>query len=434
MIKAVAPASSLKGTITPPPDKSISQRAAIFSLLHDGVSEIQNYSPAEDPQSALKCVELLGAEVHHEEDVIRIHGVGRENLNPFVDELDCGNSGTAMRLLSGVLVGAGLNIKLVGDASLCSRTMTRIIDPLENMGAHILARNSKYAPLYITRYDPLKAIDFELPIPSAQLKSCILLAGLFGNEPTRVIETLPSRDHTERLLQLKIEQKGGKKIISSSLEDEIPNQSYRIPADFSAAAFWLVAGAIVPDSRIVLEGTGLNPTRNALLDILDEMGADIEIEDERMEGAEPVGDIIVRTSSLKAIEIKKELIPNCIDELPILAVAMTFAEGTSVISGAEELRHKETDRIMAIAKILKAIGADFEEKEDGLVIEGNPDFTFSSATFESFHDHRIAMAAAVLSLKGRNESKIKDAECAAVSYPTFWEDLESLSQRSKAIS
>jgi 3-phosphoshikimate 1-carboxyvinyltransferase len=312
--------------------------------------------------------------------------------------------------------------------------MTRIIDPLEMMGAHILARNSKYAPLYITRMDALRPIEFELPIPSAQLKSCILLAGLFGDEPTKVIETLPSRDHTERLLELAVDYDGEKKIISSSLNDKIPNQSYRIPADFSSAAFWLVAGSILSDSEIVLEGTGLNPTRNALLEILDEMGADIQIDDERTEGTEPVGDIIVKTADLKAIEINEKLIPNCIDELPILAVAMTFAEGTSVISGAAELRHKETDRIMAIAKMLEAIGAEFEEKPDGLIIKGDPEFTFGSADFESFHDHRIAMAAAVLSLKGRNESKIEDAECAAVSYATFWEDLESLSQKSKAIS
>ncbi|GAB5409814.1 MAG: 3-phosphoshikimate 1-carboxyvinyltransferase [Balneolaceae bacterium] len=427
MIKTVSPANSLQGTITPPPDKSISQRAAIFGLLHDGKSIIKNYSPAQDPQSALLCVEQLGADVTLVGDVVSIEGRGRYGIQPMSDELDCGNSGTAMRLLAGVLVGAGSGVMLIGDPSLSARTMKRIIEPLEKMGAHILARNSEFAPLFVTREDPLNPMEFELPIPSAQLKSCILLAGLFGDTPTKVIEKIPSRDHTERLLNLNIEEKAGKRIISASKKDVIPSQSYTIPADFSAAAFWLVAGCIVPDSEIKLPGTGLNPTRNALLGILKRMGAYVTTDNERMEGSEPVGDITVRTSELRAITIEKELIPNCIDELPIIAVAMTFAYGTSVISGAEELRHKETDRIMAIAKMLKAVGANYEEMEDGLVIRGNPDFKFESGRFRSFHDHRIAMASAVLSLRGNSDSQIEDAECAAVSYQGFWDDLLSLS-------
>ncbi len=427
MIKKVTPTASLKGILSPPPDKSISQRAAIFSLLHEGTSIINNYSPAQDPQSTLDCVEALGAEITRTSDSISIKGTGRSGIVAPKDDLDCGNSGTAMRLLAGVIVGSGKQVRMCGDSSLTSRTMTRIIEPLEKMGAYILARNSAYAPLMITRDEKLKPMDFELPIPSAQLKSCILLAGLFGEESTRVMETIPSRDHTERLLQLKVEEKDGKKIISSSLKDEIPNQSYTVPGDFSAASFWLVAGCIIPNSEIRLEATGLNPTRNALLGILQEMGANITIENERMEGAESVGDIIVQSSNLRAINIPKNKIPNCIDELPILAVAMTFAEGISVISGAEELRHKETDRIMAISEMLKAVDASFEEKEDGLEIYGNPEFKFDSATFKSFHDHRIAMASAVLSLKGKSESNILDAECAAVSYPNFWEDLEGIS-------
>lgn len=427
MVQKVNPATSLQGILSPPPDKSISQRAAIFSLLHEGVSKIRNYSLAQDPQSTLDCVEALGAEIIRNSDSISIKGTGRFGIKAPKDDLDCGNSGTAMRLLAGVIVGSGNQVRMCGDVSLTSRTMTRIIDPLEKMGAYILARNSAYAPLMISRNGGLIPMDFELPIPSAQLKSCILLAGLFGQEPTRVIETITSRDHTERLLKLDQKEEGGKKIISASLKDVIPNQSYTIPGDFSAAAFWLVAGCIIPDSEIRLNGTGLNPTRNALLIILQEMGANITIENERMEGSEPVGDIIVRSSELRAVNIPESKIPNCIDELPILAVAMMFAEGVSVISGAEELRHKETDRIMAISEMLKAVGASFEEKEDGLEIHGNSDFKFQSAMFKSFHDHRIAMASAILSLKGRSSSEILDAECAAVSYPGFWEDLEEVS-------
>ena len=426
MIKTVSGAGSLKGSLQLPPDKSISQRAAIFSLLYDGKSRIRNYSQAQDPQSTLRCVQQLGAIVKEDSGDLIIEGKGRDGLVEPKQDLDCGNSGTAMRLLSGVLVGAGISAKLIGDASLCGRTMTRIIEPLEAMGAHILARNSAYAPLFINRVEPLRPMEFELPVPSAQLKSCILLAGLFGEEVTRVIETLPSRDHTERLLNLHQQRENGKKIISASIADEIPEQSYTISGDFSAAAFWLVAGAIQDNAEMLIENVGLNPTRSALLDILGDMGADLIIENERMEGAEPVGDIKVKGSDLKAVEIDPKMIPNCIDELPILAVAMLFAEGTSVISGAEELRHKETDRIMAMSKMLKAVGANFEEQEDGLIIHGDPEFTFQSAEFESFHDHRIAMASAVLSLKGKGESKIKDAESAAVSYPTFWEDLEKM--------
>ncbi|MFP8489340.1 3-phosphoshikimate 1-carboxyvinyltransferase [Gracilimonas sp. Q87] len=426
MIKSVSGAGSLKGTLRLPPDKSISQRAAIFSLLYEGESRIGNYSQAQDPQSTLRCVQQLGAKVKEDSGILIVEGKSRAGIVEPKQDLDCGNSGTAMRLLSGVLVGAGISAKLIGDASLCGRTMTRIIEPLEAMGAHILARNLAYAPLFINRIDSLRPMDFELPVPSAQLKSCILLAGLFGEEKTRVIEKLPSRDHTERLLDLDQKKEKGEKIISASLADEIPEQSYTIPGDFSAAAFWLVAGVIQEDAEILIENVGLNPTRNALLDILGDMGADITIENERMEGAEPVGNIIVKGSDLKAIQIAPEIIPNCIDELPILSVAMLFAEGTSTISGAGELRHKETDRIMAISKMLKAVGANFEEQKDGLIIHGDPEFTFQSAEFDSFHDHRIAMASAVLSLKGKEDSMIKDAESAAVSYPAFWEDLHQL--------
>jgi len=428
MIKKVTPAFSLNGNITPPPDKSISQRAAIFALMHDGKSTIKNYSPAEDPQSTLNCVQMLGAEVSQLDQVVTIEGRGRYGIRALSDELDCGNSGTAMRLISGVLVGSGTAVYLIGDPSLSSRTMKRIIEPLEQMGAHILARNGEYAPLFVTREDSFKPMEYELPIASAQLKSCILLAGLFGETPTKVIETIPSRDHTERLLNLKVEDVQGKKIISASLKDEIPNQSYTIPADFSAAAFWLVAGSIIPDSEIRMNNVGLNPTRTGLLNILISMGADITIENEHDEGAEPSGDIIVRSAQLQHIDLDPKLIPNCIDELPILSVAMMYANGTSIISGAKELRHKETDRIMAITKLLDAVGAVYEEMEDGLVIRGNPEFKFESGNFQSFHDHRIAMAAAVLSLKGSTESEIEGAESAAVSYPSFWGDLAVLNK------
>jgi len=426
MIKTVFPPKSLNGVLTLPADKSISQRAAIFSLLYKGESVIGNYSHAHDPQSSLACVQQLGARVVKNGQKLIITGVGRDGIKTPENDVDCGNSGTAMRLLSGVIAGAGIPARLVGDASLSSRTMTRIIDPLTMMGADFIARENTYAPLSISRSKPLTPLRFELPIPSAQLKSCILLAGLFGEEQTVVIEKIPSRDHTERLLGLTVSQADHKRIISASQDDEIPAQNYKIPGDFSSAAFWLVAGAIHPDARLELKNVGLNPTRNAALHILQKMGCDIRVSGERQEGPEPVGKLTVQSSQLKPVEINPELIPNCIDELPVLSVAMLFADGVSTISGAAELRHKETDRIHAIAQMLKAVGASYQEKEDGLVIHGDPGFTFKGASFQSFHDHRIAMASAVLALKGKNESNIEDAESAEVSYQGFWDDLISV--------
>ncbi|MDZ7690512.1 MAG: 3-phosphoshikimate 1-carboxyvinyltransferase [Balneolaceae bacterium] len=274
--------------------------------------------------------------------------------------------------------------------------------------------------------NPIIPLRFDLPIPSAQLKSCVLLAGLFGDKPTQVIETLPSRDHTERLLKLGILKDGDARIITSSKHDEIPEQSYTIPGDFSAAAFWLAAGAVHSQAKIHMPNTGMNPTRTAFLDILQEMGANISIEKSSQAGEEPVADIMIQSSELKPITISPERVPNCIDELPILAVTMLFADGISRISGAKELRHKETDRLMAVAEILEKVGAEFEEYEDGLEIQGRPDFTPRPATHASYHDHRIAMSAAVLSMMAKEPSVINNADCTAISYPTFWDDLEIL--------
>lgn len=426
MDQTVSSAPQLNGTIAPPPDKSISHRSVMFAALHEGVSTIQNFSSAADPHSTISCFRSLGVEIEVDDSTLTVQGVGRNGLQEPPKALDCGNSGTTMRLLSGILAGAGIKSTLVGDESLSARTMRRIIDPLEKMGAEIEARQGDYAPLKISRPGSLIPMRFELPIPSAQLKSCVLLAGLFGSEPTQVIETISSRDHTERLLELGIVEEGNTRIISSSWEDEIPEQSYTIPGDFSAAAFWLAAGAIHNNAEIQLPGTGLNPTRTAFLDILQEMGGNLTIEQKRQAGAEPVADITVKSSELKPITISSERVPNCIDELPILAITMLFADGVSRISGAEELRHKETDRLMAVSEILEKAGADFTEYKDGLEITGDPAFTPKPASYKSYHDHRIAMAAGVLSLLSDGTSTIQGAECTAISYPTFWEDLQVL--------
>ena len=398
----------------------------MFAALHEGRSVIRNFSSAADPHATVSCFRSLGVDIEQQGDTLTVAGVGRDGLQEPSGELDCGNSGTTMRLLSGIVAGAGISCRLVGDESLSARTMRRIIDPLEQMGAEIEAREGDFAPLDIRRSKSLVPLRFELPIPSAQLKSCVLLAGLFGREPTRVIETVPSRDHTERLLQLGIVRDGNTRIISSSRLDELPEQSYAIPGDFSAAAFWLAAGAIHRAAEIRLPGTGMNPTRTAFLDILQEMGATLSIDSRHSEGAEPVADLTVASSELKPIDIPPERVPNCIDELPILAVTMLFADGVSRITGAEELRHKETDRLSAVSEMLEKAGAEFTEYKDGLEIRGNPEFRPEPAEYRSFHDHRIAMSAAILSLMADNESTVRAAECTAISYPSFWDHLQVL--------
>ncbi|WP_138432178.1 3-phosphoshikimate 1-carboxyvinyltransferase [Fodinibius saliphilus] len=427
MKQDVTPAKVLKGTLNLPADKSISHRSAMFAALYEGISTISNFSTAADPHSTLDCMRKLGVSIREQEDnTIEIKGVGREGLQASAKELDCGNSGTTMRLLSGIIGGSGVSARLIGDESLSARTMKRIIDPLTKMGITIEARDGDYAPLEIHRNGPIKPLHFPLPIASAQLKSCVLLAGLFGDGETEVIETLPSRDHTERLLNLNIEERDENKIIRSSREAVIPEQSYRIPNDFSAAAFWMVAAAIHPDSEINLPKVGLNPSRTGALDILKSMGATVTITNESSEGAEPVGDLSISSSKLEPIHITEEVVPNCIDEIPILAVAMVFADGVSRISGAGELRHKETDRLTAMADVLGKAGADFTEYEDGLQIKGDPDFVPKASLYSSFDDHRIAMSAAVLSMMAEDKSQVLDAGCTAISYPAFWEDLGTL--------
>lgn len=426
MKQEVNPGQKLLGKLSLPPDKSISHRSVMFAALHEGTSNISNFSSAADPQSTLSCLKQLGVKISQHDDNVIVEGVGREGLKTPEEDLDCGNSGTTMRLMSGILGGAGIDCVLVGDESLSGRTMKRIIDPLRKMNINISGRDDNFAPLHIEGGASVSPVTFELPIPSAQLKSCVLLAGLFGDDETKVIETTPSRDHTERLLNLPQKEEENRKTISSSKSCPIPEQTYRIPNDFSAAAFWLVAGSIHREANIKLGSVGLNPTRTGALDVLERMGANILITNKRTEGAEPVGDLLVKNGQLHPVTIGEDLIPNCIDELPILIIAMLFAEGASVITGAEELRHKETDRLAAMADILNKAGADFLEFTDGFEIHGDPNFIPQASEFQSYHDHRIAMAAAVLAIMGNKSSMVLNAECTAISYPSFWDDLSTL--------
>ena len=428
MIESVQPALSLKGAIKLPADKSISHRSALFAAISKETSTITNYSDAADPQSTLDCLQALSVDIQKEGNEVTIQGVGRDGFKTPEQPLDCGNSGTTMRLLSGIVAGAGTPCTLIGDESLTGRTMKRIINPLRTMGCTVEAREDEYAPLVFNNHQGVKAIRYSLPIASAQLKSAVLLAGLFGEETTEVIETLPSRDHTERLLGLSSEEYENGRIIKSSRSDVLPAQSYSVPGDFSAAAFWLTAGAIQNDAEIVMKGVGINPTRTAAMEILEQMGAQIQKENIKADEArEPVADIIVRSSDLKGIAVNPAFVPNCIDELPILMVAMCFADGESIISGAEELRYKETDRLEAMGQILSLAGAEFELQEDGIVIQGNPGFIPQAAEFPSYHDHRMAMAAAILATKSNGVSRVRDAECTAISYPAFWKHLNQIS-------
>ncbi len=426
MEQKIKPASGLKGTLYLPPDKSIAHRSAMFAALAETDSVIKHYSEAADPQSTLSCLQQLGVSIEKHGSAVTVHGVGRNGFQTPTEPLDCGNSGTTMRLLSGIVAGAGIEATLIGDASLSRRTMKRILNPLRMMGAKIEAREDNYAPIHFLKHDGLKSVTYELPVASAQLKSCVLLAGLFASEVTTVIEKIQSRNHTEVLLGLPVRNENGLIYVSSSREIEIPNQDYTVPSDFSAATFWLVAGSIIPNSHILLPNTGLNPTRIAALHILKRMGASIQCDDQRLQGREEVSDIVVKTAKLKATDINPEEVPNCIDEIPILCVAMAFADGTSTITGAEELRHKECDRLKATAELLAKAGVDFEERRDGFTIHGNPDLKPEGNDFHSYDDHRIAMSAAVMALKCSTESKIINAESSRISYPEFWNDLTKL--------
>lgn len=417
----------VRGTLMLPPDKSIAHRVAMFASLADGVSVIENYSPAADPQTTLSCFRQLGVPIEQHGNTVTVTGVSRSGLRASDADIDCGNSGTTMRLLTGILAGAGIPATLIGDASLSSRTMTRIIEPLSRMGATVIAKNGKTAPLSLEPGARLKGIRYPLPIASAQIKSCVLLAGLFTDEPTEVVEFTPSRDHTERLLHLPSERQGdGSVVIRSHRSLYIPKQNVRVPGDFSAAAFWLVAGSIYPDSELILPNTGINPTRTAALAILQRMGADIDIDVDDLLGAEPTATLTVRSAALKATVVEAHEIPNAIDELPILSVAMAFAEGVSEFRGAEELRHKETDRLKAMASVLTTAGVAVEEMPDGLRIHGRPDFVPTAGTFETWHDHRIAMAAGILAGRAPGLSTVRHAECTAISYPRFWDDFTAV--------
>ncbi len=422
MIQTVRPAQRIDGTVNLPADKSLSHRAALFAALSDGVAELIGFSDADDPHSTLDCFRALGVRIEAEGDRLLVHGRGIRGLQPPTEPLDCGNSGTTMRLMAGILAGQPFSSTLTGDASLSTRPMDRIIEPLRAMGATIESTDG-HAPLHITGR-PLKGITYPLPMPSAQVKSCVLLAGMYAEGETTVIEPVPSRDHTERMLGLTPDIVDGKRHFTIRRRRRIIARPYRIPADFSAAAFFLVAGSIVPEGELRMEKVGLNPTRTGFLKVLQHMGADITISNTHILGGEPLADLVVRPAALKAVDVYGPAIPLLIDEVPVLAVAAACAEGKTTIRDAAELRVKETDRIAAMVNNLGKMGAAIEALPDGMCIEGGQ--PLNGAFIPTYNDHRIAMAMGIAGLVAEGKTRIKKAETAYVSFPGFWDQLRAI--------
>ncbi|MBZ0155037.1 MAG: 3-phosphoshikimate 1-carboxyvinyltransferase [Alphaproteobacteria bacterium] len=430
---------SLKGEITPPPDKSLSHRAVMFASLAEGTSRVRNFLRAEDPLSTMRAFRSLGIGISEEPggevpggEVI-IHGKGLHGLQESFDVIDCGNSGTTVRLLSGILAGNPFFSVLTGDNSLKQRPMARVVAPLKSMGADISGRaGDKYLPLAI-RGGELKAVEYVMPVASAQVKSCLILAGLYAEGTTVITEPFRSRDHTERILAAM-----GAEISVEGLTVRVNGQppgggrralqalDITVPADFSSAAFFMAASLIVPGSEVLVKGVGINPTRTGLLDVLRQMGGCVALRNEREVSGEPVADIhCTAADGLRAVTVGEESIPSLIDEFPILCILATQAEGTTEIRGAEELRVKESDRIRAMASELKKMGVGLEEFPDGIAIKGKT--KLKGCPVESYDDHRIAMSLAVAALIAEGTTTIGNASCVDISFPGFFEQLRSLS-------
>lgn len=417
----VLPGGCLRGKCKVPGDKSISHRAALIGALAEGTTVINNFLPGADCLSTLSCLSALGVEIQRQGELVLVAGRGLYSLKEPEDVLNAGNSGTTMRLLLGVLAGQNLFAVLTGDASLRQRPMGRVVRPLVKMGAQISGRvEDSYAPLAVRGTIDLKPLIYRLPVSSAQVKSAILLAGLGTRGVTSVLQPSPSRDHTERMLKsfgASIEQDG----LAVHLDGgkQLQGQNIHVPGDLSAAAFLIVAASILPDCEIFLQDVGINPTRTGILDVLGMMGAKIGIMNVRDWNGEPVADLKVQSACLQGIIIEDTLLPRVIDEIPVLAVAAAVAAGQTEIWDAAELRLKETDRLKAIAVELGKMGAQIEEKPDGLVIQGGQHL--QGARVSSWGDHRIAMALAVAGLLGKGETVIEDVCCLDISFPGFAE-------------
>jgi len=425
MKQHIYPARRLSGKIRLQGDKSISHRALMIGAIAEGTTEIANLNSGKDVQSTISCLLRLGVKIENENDRTIVHGRGLSGLAKPNGTLDVGNSGTTIRLLSGILAGQEFSTNITGDDSIQKRPMARIAQPLRKMGAQIDAVADDFAPLSI-KGGKLTPIDYTLPVASAQVKSCLLLAGLYSEGVTKILEPAESRDHTERMLSFfegRVEKNGSG--ISVKGPARLKGQNISVPGDLSSAAFFIAAAVLVKNSEIVLESIGINPTRTAFLDLLINMGANIEMSNSKEVNNEPVADIQVKSSALKGVTISGETIPALIDEIPILAILATQADGITKISDAQELRHKESDRLRTVTLNLKKMCAHVEEKIDGLTIKGP--VQLKASELDSFHDHRIAMSFAVAGLIAPSKSVINNAECVDVSCPGFYQELARLS-------
>ncbi|QCR32172.1 3-phosphoshikimate 1-carboxyvinyltransferase [Lysinibacillus sp. SGAir0095] len=417
--------ASLKGTITIPGDKSISHRSVMFGSIAQGKTTVSGFLLGEDCLSTIDCFRRLGVEIHVEGTNVTILSPGMDNWEEPKEILYTGNSGTTTRLMLGILSGTTLHSVMTGDASIGKRPMRRVSDPLRLMGAKIAGReNGQYTPLAI-QGTKLKAIDYTMPVASAQVKSAILLAGLRAEGTTVVREKEVSRDHTERMLQqfgASVEVENG--VVSFKGGQQLQATHVNVPGDISSAAFFLVAGAIVPNSEVMMKNVGVNKTRAGIVEVLENMGADLSVEVEDDKGFEPTATLTIRTSDLKATTIEGNIIPRLIDEIPIIALLATQAEGTTIIRDAEELKVKETDRITAVVTELQKLGANIEATDDGMIIHGPT--KLHGANLNSYGDHRIGMMSAIAALISTSPIEIDDTDCIAVSYPTFFDDVKQL--------
>ncbi len=424
------PSGPLRGSLRPPADKSVSHRAALIAAMAEGETTIEGYLDAADTRSTLAAIETLGAEVEGAgggtlAPLLRVRGAGLRGAAPAA--IDVGNAGTLLRLLPGWLAGQETGEwTLDGDDSIRRRPVDRVVEPLRSMGARLECREERLPPLRIEAA-PLRGIAYELPVASAQVKSCVLFAGLLAEGETMVVEPLPSRDHSERMLAAAgAEVERGEGTVSIRPAARLEPGEIAVPADFSSAAFFLVAALLVPGSEVVLSGVGLNPTRTGLLTILERMGAEVEVEPEGERGGEPSGRLRLRPAQLRGVEVGGADIPLAIDELPLVALAACFAEGATTIRDAAELRRKESDRIASVAGALTALGATVETSEDGMRIEGAGGLR--GGAIDSHGDHRVAMLGAVAGLASREGVAVAGMDAAAVSYPGFEADLASLSR------
>ena len=422
---SVKPGGSLNGEIRVPGDKSVSHRSIMLGSLAEGVTHISGFLEGEDSLATLQAFRDMGVEIEGPEDgKVTVHGVGMHGLKSPSKPLDLGNSGTSMRLLSGLLAGQGIDVTLLGDASLSSRPMRRVTEPLAMMCAAIDTTEKGTAPLHIKPVEKLEPLHYEMPMASAQVKSCILLAGLYAEGQTCVTEPAPTRDHTERMLRgfgYKVETNGNRVCLEGG--GKLKATTIDVPADISSAAFFLVGASIAENADLTIRHVGMNPTRIGIINILREMGANIEVLNETEVGGEPVADLRVRSAKLRGIRIPEEQVPLAIDEFPVLFVAAACAEGKTVLTGAEEVRVKESDRIQVMADGLQALGVDAEPTPDGMVIRQS---SISGGHVNSYGDHRIAMAFTIATLRASGEITIDDCANVNTSFPGFAELVNSI--------